>query len=227
MRVIVLRHHDEDDPGLVGADLEARGAEVVVHPVVDHGTFPDPEGFDLGIVLGSKWSVYDRPNVSGWIDGELDWLRRADRYGVLILGICFGAQALSAALGGSVEPAPKPEIGWTMIEPTDPVIPPGPWFQFHGDRCVPPPDAAVLAINGIGVQAFSVRRNLAVQFHPEIDRLQLERWIDDGGEEAMRSAGVDVEAVLVETDRRVPAARQRVHHLVSYCLELANQGATH
>jgi len=39
VRVIVLRHHDEDDPGLVGADLEARGADVVVHPVVDHGTF--------------------------------------------------------------------------------------------------------------------------------------------------------------------------------------------
>lgn len=225
MRVIVLRHHDEDDPGLVGADLEARGADVVVHPVVDHGTFPDPEGFDVGIVLGSKWSVYDRPSVGGWIDGELDWLRRADRHGVPILGICFGAQALSTALGGSVEPAPRIEIGWTMIEPTEPAITSGPWFQFHGDRCLPPADATVLAVNEIGVQAFVLRRNLAVQFHPEIDRPQLERWIDDGGGEAMRSAGVDIDATLAETDRRVPAARLQVHRLVSYHLETADQVA--
>jgi hypothetical protein len=114
-----------------------------------------------------------------------------------------------------------------MIESTDSVIPSGPWFQFHGDRCLPPPDAAVLAVNGIGVQAFGLRRNLAVQFHPEIDRHQLERWIDDGGAEAMRSAGVDIEAVLAETDRRLPAARRQVRRLVSYYLEMADQGAAH
>ncbi|WP_267883791.1 glutamine amidotransferase-related protein [Streptomyces sp. NRRL S-646] len=48
-----------------------------------------------------------------WIGGELALLRKAHRFGIPVLGVCFGAQALTAALGGSVEPSPRPEIGWT------------------------------------------------------------------------------------------------------------------
>ena len=96
-------------------------------------------------------SVYDDGPARAWIEEELAWLRRADEAGVPVLGICFGAQALCAALGGRVEPAARKEVGWTMIDSYDPaLIPPGPWLEFHDDRCLPPPRAKILARNELG-----------------------------------------------------------------------------
>ena len=36
-----------------------------------------------------------------------------------MLGICFGAQALCAALGGRVEAMERKEIGWTLVDSLD------------------------------------------------------------------------------------------------------------
>jgi hypothetical protein len=58
---------------------------------------------------------------------------------VPVLGICFGAQALAAALGGQAIRAERPEVGWTPIQTHRPdLIEPGPWFQWHSDRWVLP-----------------------------------------------------------------------------------------
>ena len=57
-------------------------------------------------MLGAMPSVYDDGPDRGWIEEELAWLRRADEAGVPVLGICFGAQALCAALGGRARPRP-------------------------------------------------------------------------------------------------------------------------
>lgn len=65
--------------------------------------------------------------------------------GVPILGTCFGSQALATALGGSVEPSPRPEIGWIHVE-TDvsDLVTPGPWLDWHYARCALPPCAVHL-----------------------------------------------------------------------------------
>jgi GMP synthase-like glutamine amidotransferase len=219
VKVLVLRHHLEDDPGLIGEALVARGATLKIHLVPDDGPIPFLDGFDLGIVLGAKWSVYDRETVGGWIDEELDWLRRADQLGVPILGICFGAQAISTALGGGVERAPAQEIGWIEIDSSVPMISNGPWFQFHGDRCLPPEDAEILARNALCVQAFRVRRTIAVQFHPEVDRRQLQGWVDTGADVEMREEGLDVDVVLQETEDRLPEAKANVEAFIEFLLE--------
>jgi ABC-2 type transport system ATP-binding protein len=214
-RALFLRHHTEDDPGLVGAALERRGFLVDVE-LVDDGAAPVAlDGVDVLGVLGSKWSVYDHDAVGGWLDVELDAIRRADRLGVPVLGICFGAQALCVAMGGVVERAPRAEIGWTDLEgaPGD-GLPEGPWLEFHEDRCLPPATARVLAANDVGVQAFRVGRHLGVQFHPELEHTQLQRWYDAGADQAARAAGVDP-VVLLEATRSLegPASR-RVDALV-------------
>ncbi|HYS30850.1 MAG TPA: gamma-glutamyl-gamma-aminobutyrate hydrolase family protein [Streptosporangiaceae bacterium] len=221
MRVIVIRHHAEDSAGFIAEAFQARGAELSVHLFPDDGPLPPLDGVDHVVVLGAISSVYDEVHA-GWVEPELDWLRSADESGVPVLGICFGAQALCTAFGGKVVAAARKEIGWTMISPVqEALVPAGPWLQFHGDRCEPPGHATILASNEIGVQAFSIGRHLAVQFHPEVDGEQLGLWLEAGGRREVEEAGQDPDAVHAQTIAEEPAARARADRLVGTALRLA------
>ena len=222
MRVLVIRHHEEDSAGLVAAAFEAHGAEFSVHMFPQDGPLPAVDGTDHVIVLGAISSVYDDGPARDWIAAELAWLRRVDEAGVPVLGICFGAQALAAALGGGVEAAARKEVGWTVIDSVDPgLIPPGPWLEFHGDRCVLPPQARLLASNEVGPQAFRLGQHLAVQFHPEVDGPQLKLWLDAGGREEAIRAGHDPDQLLAETIAQEPASRDRADRLVATAIRIA------
>jgi GMP synthase-like glutamine amidotransferase len=220
MRVIVIRHHAIDDAGFIADAFSARGAELSVHLCPDGGELPSLDGVDHVIILGAVWSVYEEA-VSDWIGAELDWIRAADAAGVPIFGICFGAQALTAALGGQVERAPQLEIGWVSVDTLEPdLIEDGPWLAFHGDLCVPPPDARVLARNELCVQAFSIGPHLAVQFHPEVDGAQLGRWLDDGCRELAETAGQDPDKLVAQTEAQEPQAAARADRLVEAALRI-------
>ena len=94
-----------------------------------------------------------------------------------MLGLCFGGQALAAALGGDVETAPEPELGWTEIETDEPeLVPPGPWLEWHYERFTTPPGATEIARTGAASQAFRHGRHLGVQFHPESTVEIVEHW---------------------------------------------------
>jgi GMP synthase-like glutamine amidotransferase len=225
MRVIVVRHHAVDEAGFIADAFAARGAELSVHLFPADGPLPSLDGVDHVVVLGAVWSVYDEEAIGHWIGDELAWLRAADEAGVPVLGICFGAQALTAALGGKVEAAPRKEIGWTMIETFDPeLIAVGPWLEFHGDRCLPPDAARVLARTEVAVQAFSAGRHLAVQFHPEVDGAQVSRWLTDGGRAEAQAHGVDPDELIARSEAEEPQAAGRADRLVASALRIAAAG---
>lgn len=225
MRLIVIRHHAEDSAGLIAEAFRARGAELSTHLFPGEGPLPALDGADHIVVLGAVPSVYEDGPVGEWVARELAWLRQADQAGLPVLGICFGAQALCAAFGGTVEPAPRKEVGWRLVETADPaLVPAGPWLQFHGDRCLPPPQATVVARNEVGVQAFTIGRHLAVQFHPEVDAEQLRAWLDAGGRADAERAGQDPDEFLARTAAEEPAAAGRAAVLVDSAIRLARRG---
>jgi len=222
MRVLVVRHHAEDDPGFIGAAFAARGAALTSHLFPKAGPLPAPDSFDHAIVLGATASVNDSGPESSWISSELAWLRAADTAGVPVLGVCFGAQALSVAHGGSVTLASRPEVGWSRIDSVDEeLIPAGPWLQFHHDQCLPPPTAQLLARSEVCVQAFSIGRHLAVHFHPEVDGAQLKAWLNAGAREEAAQAGQDPDRLLADTIAREPGARGRAAQIVATAIRLA------
>ena len=213
-------HHDANSrPGLIGESLAARGVEAVVHQVcevpgspVGSPDFPDPHGHDLIVLYGSRWSVYEEA-VAHWVEPELEFLRRADSLGIPVLGLCFGGQLLSAAHGGKVSASDTPEVGWRKVTPTANRIEPGPWLQWHFDSFSLPDGADELARSEAGCQAFRLRRNLGLQFHPEADREVLEGWLADDVDQLF---GLEVRAgeLLEEADRQLTAARARADRLL-------------
>ncbi|MFF4503572.1 type 1 glutamine amidotransferase [Streptomyces sp. NPDC001401] len=229
MRALVIQHDHMTEPGLVGARLVERGYELTTVTVVPEHRhhapdvvfdFPDAADWDLVVSLGAPWSVYDEAAVGSWIGGELALLRKAHHLGVPVLGVCFGAQALTTALGGSVEPSPRAEIGWTEIDTYDAsLVGRGPWMQWHYDRCVPPPGTEELARNEVGVQAFRVGRSLGVQFHPEVTLWMLRGWLANGGEQQALRHGVDPVQLLARSGDLEATARANARHLVDRFLD--------
>ncbi len=227
-RALILHHDANSTAGMVGEALSGHGIELVEHFICTEidsptaaGPLPTLDGFDLVVALGSRWSVYDTDSIGGWIGDELDLLRQADASGIPTLGICFGGQVLAAAHGSAVKPATIPEVGWHEVVSDEPAIGGGPWFQWHFDVFEAPARSTTLASSPSGPQAFLLRRNLGLQFHPELDRELLELWMINDREQ-IRASGIDPDELLTETDRQVPGARPRTARLVDWFLELVS-----
>lgn len=230
MRALVILHDPGSEAVLVGERLEHHGYEqyeVAVttepgNPVGSAAALGDPTDYDLILPMGSTHSLTDPARISTWIHDELDFLRRADAEGVPVFGVCFGGQALAAAHGGRVVKADRPQVGWHHLTPLPGVpLPTGRWMQWHYDRFEPPahdPDVEVLAVDDVGVQAFALRRNLGVQFHPEVTRPHLQRWVDMGADVELRGLGIDPEELLAECDAILDDVRTRTNALVDWFL---------
>jgi GMP synthase-like glutamine amidotransferase len=183
-------------------------------------SFPDPRDFDAIVAMGAPWSVYDVAAIGSWIGAEQDFLRAAHEAGVPVLGICFGGQALAAALGGSVQRAPGEEIGWYDVDSDEhALVGTGPWFQWHYDQFTPPPGSTTFASTPLGPQAYRIGRSLGLQFHPEIPPGQLVSWLDNGGDAELEAHGIDRDALVRETTSTAAVAAARTHALVDAFLQ--------
>jgi len=210
--------------GPVGERFAHHGFEVDTHLVVAETdftapniatVFPDATDYDVLVPLGAPWGAWDDDCIGNWLLPEIDWLRDAVDRGMPVLGICFGGQLVARAMGGSVAPAPRAEIGWTSIWSDQPsLVGAGPWFQFHYDRWVVPPGAVEVARTPAASQAFTIERTLAVQFHPELDAEGLQGWLDWGGASQVVEAGMDPQIMIGETVATAASARDRTYALV-------------
>jgi GMP synthase (glutamine-hydrolysing) len=202
---LVLEH----EPDAHAALLAQWGAErdVALEVVAAGAPVPDPTGRPFVVSLGSEASAYD--DAVAWLGHERAVLDRAIAAGVPVLGICFGAQHLARALGGTVGPAVRPEVGWLEIETLDArSVPPGPWLQWHRDAFTLPPGADLLARSPVCPQAFRHGPHLGVQFHPEVTPEVVADWVASypGSLEDARTTAA---AVLDGTARHAAGARRR------------------
>jgi len=124
-----------------------------------------PKGY---ILSGGPASVYETgaPAIPGYV---LD-------SGLPILGICYGMQTLTYALGGKVASSQEREYGPAQIETicANPLLPLGrqPVWMSHGDRIEePPPGFTVLARSAnspIAAIGDLEHNRFGLQFHPEV-----------------------------------------------------------
>jgi GMP synthase-like glutamine amidotransferase len=206
VRILILEHQADAPACLLGEWAQARGHDLdVVLPASLQG-WPEPRDADAIVSLGSEYSALDVSQP--WIREEIEFLAAAHSSSVPVLGICFGGQALSAALGGTVSRAPQAEVTWRPIETRAPeLITAGPWPFWHEDRFDLPLGARLLAGSETEVVAFVDGASVGVQFHPEADAAVVRGWVD-GGRDKLRAYGVDEAELEREIDRYGPGARE-------------------
>lgn len=210
---LILQHGDDGPPARFGDWLRERGLPFDVHPIW-HQPPPDPRDFAFVASLGSECSAAE---TDGWVPTEIAMLREAVAADIPVLGLCFGGQALSVALGGGIGVLEVPEIGWIAVDSLDPAIPDGPWLQYHRDYIELPPGALELARSPAGPAAFRYGRHLGLQFHPEADAELVDGWarIDP----KLPEAGVTVQELAEQSAEFAPQALQQAYRLFDDWLE--------
>ena len=140
-----------------------------------------PKGF---ILSGGPKSVYEEgaPYIQKFLFHT----------GLPILGICYGMQALTHALGGQVDPSAQREYGHAQIEPLTPtplLSDLSTVWMSHGDRITElPEDFIALAASGnspFAAMGNMTRKYFGVQFHPEVHHTP-------NGEKLLRQFAVEI-----------------------------------
>ena len=179
----------------------ARGARIDVVRSPEVVGWPDPRSVDAVVALGSDRSVH--ASTDPWIAPQLEFLRAAHAARVPVLGICFGGQALAAALGGTVAPAPRTEIGWIEVDGDDGYG--GSWFTWHEDAFTVPPGASEVARSERSSLAFAQGRHLGIQFHAETTPEIVADWVEED-RHRLPGWGLDPDALEREGERVRAAA---------------------
>jgi|SRR5947209_6816751 len=212
MRICILQHESDSPAGYFADWAQERGHRSQTLDVPSLTDWPAVDDYDLIVSLGSECSVHASDDP--WIGSEIDFVRQAHEQSAPVLGICFGAQLLAAALGGRVRPARQPQAQWREIPTSEPdLIPPGPWLRWHEDVFELPPGSRLVAGADDVPLAFVAGSSVGVQFHPEVNREIAERWID-GGRERIVTHGIDEAQLRAEMEQAVNGARERAFALL-------------
>lgn len=220
MKLLVVMNRGDSELGLFAQKLHGRFEQinVCIREEILHFNFQDlPRTL---ILLGSDWSVLD-PLVEDQVSAEVSLVKRLAELGVPILGICFGAQLIAYAFGGSVRRGPNTEIGWTeVVSDCDSAILSGKWMQWHYDSLIAPPDFDILATNEAAVQCIRRGRVVGVQFHPEFDESCLATWLAKGGIRELEQLNISPTDLIFETRSEIHLARTRSEDFLRWFLEV-------
>jgi GMP synthase (glutamine-hydrolysing) len=206
VRIVIVEHQPDAPAGLLGEWAAARDHAIDVVRVHAGDPWPEPRDVGRAAVLGSDRSVHDDP--PSWLGEELGWIGALVAAGRPVLGLCFGGQALAAAMGGGVHRAARPEIGWVDVAGELA----GSWFAWHFDAFEPPPGARELGRSEHALQGFAAGPHLGVQFHPEVTPAIVDDWISVGGRD-LDSQRLDPAAIRARTAAEAPRARAAAYTL--------------
>lgn len=236
MRILVFQHIAIEHPGIFRDFLAADGVAWDAVELDAGEPIPDLARYDALWVMGGPMDV--------WQEAEHPWLvdeKRAVAEAVRVrdmpfLGICLGHQLLAAALGGTVGPMPRAEVGILEVELTeagraDPLLAGFPprvtCLQWHGaEVSAPPPGAVVLASSPVAaVQAFRVgRKAYGLQYHVELTDHTVSEWgcVPEYEAALARTLGADaLPAFKAEAARRMPQFNRDARRLYDNFMAIA------
>jgi GMP synthase (glutamine-hydrolysing) len=223
MKPLLFVHCDPVDTfGVAPEAVASTGVSVVVWDAIDPGSARHALDDISGVVLfGSSQNVGDADGYP-FIKETRELTRETVDLGIPFLGVCFGAQVLAWALDAEVGTAPVREVGFEPVHvdaaaAADLLV--SHWedgdrvFQWHMDTFALP-DGAVRLASGDRVenQAFRVAdRAWGLQWHFEIDRPEIELWLEDFGEaeDLLTAWGKSAAQIRNEADTHLPLHQEK------------------
>ena len=224
MHPILLIGHDKDETfGLAPESLAAEGLAVLPHRGIVGDELPTLDEITGIVLFGGSMNV-DMVERHPFLADERIYVRQAVDRGVPYLGICLGAQMLARALDHAVYPVGLRTIGFNMLHPTSEanddallsVFEDGDKvFHWHEDTFELPEGAVLLATGDeLPMQAFRYGDAAwGMQFHFEVDRAELELWLDLAGEDGVRAWGKSTEQVIDEAGHFLAAQERKAREV--------------
>jgi GMP synthase (glutamine-hydrolysing) len=194
--------------------LEQRGFTVeTLHPYAGDGLPETLDGIDA-VVAGGGLVDTHQAGEHPWLAREIQLVREALVRGTPYMGLCLGAQVLTEAAGGTVYRSEPHEVGWHEVEllpaADDDLLFTGlprrfQAMQWHYYACRPNGGMVELMGNPAALQAVRVGDAAwGTQFHIEVTRPVLMRWLDMGGDE-LAANGYPPDRFLQSLDEHLDA----------------------
>lgn len=228
--ILILQHQLPENPGYLGTWLQKNCIPYQVFNAGAGDQFPSSiSPYSALAVMGGGMSANDDLKSNRQAEQLIVQAMILD---IPVIGHCLGGQLMSRAMGAAVRVADIPEIGWQPIEyadhelartwfgasPTDTVI------HWHYDTFSVPLGATLLASSAnCANQAWAFGKNLAMQFHIEIDESKIESWVaedDDKWAESRRlfESVQSRETILDRTAQHLAAHQRTADHIYSHWL---------
>lgn len=180
-------------------------ADMLQVDVFRHQPLPDPQALSGVLITGSAAMVSARED---WSERCAAWLNQFVRTGLPILGVCYGHQLLTDALGGRVGPNPNGrQIGSVTVNllasaAADPLLGHLPQTfeaqSSHSESVLEMPPGAVRLATSVLDENFAIRftENVwGVQFHPEFSGPVISHYIRYRAA-ALREEGLNPEQLI-------------------------------
>lgn len=206
MRAHILQHVPFENSGSITPWLKAAEYRITTTKFYQSTSLPNPSDIDLLIIMGGPMSVNDEDHYP-WLRLEKKFIRQIISAGKAVLGICLGAQLIAGALGESVYPNRRKEIGWFAVQgiaQEDPAIfcfpPVVKVFHWHGETFDLPEMAVLLARSeACENQAFQLgERVIGLQFHLETTAQSVQAIVTNCRQEILPSKFVQPEALILD-----------------------------
>lgn len=186
-KIIIFKHVAHEVLGTLTPLLKDQAFRV---RYVNFGRDPDArpslEKYQGLILFGGWMGVYEADQYPH-LKVEYELVEEALKRDIPILGICLGSQILAHVLGAHVRKHTEKEVGWSEVE----LLPEGQQdpllshfrkkeklFQMHGDTFDIPSGAQHLARSEVCAgQAFRFGKAYGLQFHLEVDKAMIDRFL--------------------------------------------------
>ena len=225
MRIHFFQHVPFEGLGVMEVWFNERRATISSTQLFQNPVLPDPNDFDVLIVMGGPMGANDDQRYP-WLKTEKQCIEKAMALKKKVLGICLGAQLIADVLGAKVYQHREKEIGWFPISKvysgkSHKLIESFPEkvyaFHWHGDTFDLPQGAMHLfKSEGCENQAFLWQEGvLGLQFHLEMTQTGAGALIEACRNEMISSRFVQSEKAIFANPERFKESNSLMHELLN------------
>lgn len=229
-RIHYLQHVPYEGLGAIHTWISENSYTLTQTRFFKNESLPDPDDFDLLIVMGGPMSVNDEQDYD-WLIKEKAFIRKSIEKNKSVLGICLGAQLIASAMGAKVYPHPEKEIGWFPLENARGADHDTPFFltdkqltvfHWHGETFdLPKGSLHLYRSHACENQGFLLKTNvLGLQFHFEATIESVAAMAHHGHEEIAEGGKyVQSSAKITAPNNFYQPSHQKLYPILDYLIK--------